>query len=268
MNDDLLIGCDPELFVAKKKTGEFVSAYGLVNGTKDKPYNVECGTLQVDGMALEIGIRPAATSGPFIRNINTVMKQLQKFIPKDLKPVISPVAYFSKEVMDTTPAKAKELGCTPDFNAWTGGMNPPPQAPENMRSAGGHIHLGWTNDQDPFDPNHFYSCCTLVKNLDYFLGLPSLILDPDTERRQIYGKAGAFRAKPYGLEYRSLSNFWITNPKLMRWAFDNTQEGFKTLAKDGRRMEDEYGDVVVDIINNNKVDDAKLLCKEIGIRVP
>lgn len=266
MHNDLLVGCDPEIFVKKK--GAFVSAHGLVKGTKEKPQKIGTGFVQVDGMALEIGIVPAATSGQFIRRINTVMRDLQDMIPSNMKLTISPVAYFSKEIMDTTPEKAKELGCTPDFNGWTGGMNPAPTAPDNMRSAGGHVHLGWTNDKDPLDPPHFYSCCTLIKNLDYFLGVPSLLLDPDTERRQIYGKAGAFRAKPYGVEYRSLSNFWLTSPKLMRWVFDQTQLAFHTLAKDGVRIEDKYGSLAQEIIDGNKVDDAKALCKELNLKVP
>jgi hypothetical protein len=266
MDNDLLVGCDPEIFVKKK--GEFISAHNLVKGTKEKPQQIGSGFISVDGMALEVGIIPAATSGQMIRRLTRVIADLQDMIPKEMKLTISPVAYFSQEVMEATPPKAKELGCTPDFNAWTGGMNPAPVAPANMRSAGGHVHLGWTNDKDPYDPAHFYSCCTLIKNLDYFLGVPSLLLDPDTERRQIYGKAGAFRAKLYGVEYRSLSNFWIVKPKLMRWVFDQTQLAFHTLAKDGVRMEEKYGELAQDIINGGKIDDAKALCKELGIKLP
>lgn len=266
MHNDLLIGCDPELFVKQK--GVSISAHNLVKGTKEKPQKVGTGFISTDGMALEVGIIPAATSGQYIRRLNQVLKELQAMIPRGLKLDISPVAYFSKEVMEATPKQAKELGCIPDFNAWTGGMNPAPVAPDNMRSAGGHVHLGWTNDKDPFDPGHFYSCITLVKNLDYFLGVPSIILDSNTDRRQIYGKAGAFRAKPYGLEYRSLSNFWIVNPKLMRWVFDNTQAAFKLLAKDGVRLEDKYNNLAQEIIDGNKVDDAKALCRELNIKLP
>ena len=49
--------------------------------------------------------------------------------------------------------------------------------------------------------------------MDYTLGLDSLLLDSDTRRRSMYGRAGSFRFKEYGIEYRTLSNFWIKNNK-------------------------------------------------------
>jgi hypothetical protein len=55
-----------------------------------------------------------------------------------------------------------------------------------------------------------------------FLGLWSVINDPDTRRRQLYGKAGAIRFKPYGIEYRTLSNFWLADPKLIEKVWDMT----------------------------------------------
>ena len=38
----------------------------------------------------------------------------------------------------------------------------------------------------------------MVKLLDIFLGIPSVIIDPDKKRRKLYGKAGAFRLTKYG----------------------------------------------------------------------
>jgi hypothetical protein len=38
--------------------------------------------------------------------------------------------------------------------------------------------------------------------------------DKDTERRKLYGKPGAFRPKPYGCEYRVLSNAWVDKPEV------------------------------------------------------
>ena len=57
----LLLGADPEAFVVLKDGGIPVSAHGLLPGTKDKPFPVEKGAVQVDGMAAEFNIEPAAT---------------------------------------------------------------------------------------------------------------------------------------------------------------------------------------------------------------
>ena len=56
--------------------------------------------------------------------------------------------------------------------------------------------------------------------MDATLGLASLLFDPDTKRRSLYGKAGAFRPKSYGVEYRVLSNRWIKGIPLMRYVYN------------------------------------------------
>lgn len=63
--------------------------------------------------------------------------------------------------------------------------------------------------------------------MDLHLGVPSLVLDKDTERRKLYGKAGAFRPKPYGVEYRTLSNFWIWSEENIKWAWDQTNKAIQ-----------------------------------------
>ena len=124
-----------------------------------------------------------------------------------------PCIVFDEDVWEAAPEEAKELGCSPDFNAWTGTVNPPPSCPSNprLRTASGHLHIGWTNDADMGDIQHILNCQDLVKQLDWYLGAWSLKMDPDPTRRLLYGKAGACRYKPYGVEYRVLSNFWLTS---------------------------------------------------------
>ena len=36
-----------------------------------------------------------------------------------------------------------------------------------------------------------------------------LLMHNDPLRRKLYGRAGRFRVKPYGLEYRTLDNYWL-----------------------------------------------------------
>lgn len=206
------IGADPELFVLDE-TGKPVSAAGLIPGTKEVPHKVEGGAIQVDGMAAEFNIDPCTSFTEFNDRIKLVMKQLQGFLPTGYTLSAVPCIVFDEDVWDAAPEEAKELGCSPDFNAWTGTANPPPNCSSNprLRTASGHLHIGWTDDADMGDIQHILNCQDLVKQLDWYLGAWSLKMDPDPTRRLLYGKAGACRYKPYGVEYRVLSNFWLTS---------------------------------------------------------
>jgi len=64
-----------------------------------------------------------------------------------------------------------------------------------------------------------------VKQLDWYLGGWSTQVDPDTVRRNLYGKSGAMRFKPYGVEYRVLSNFWLTSADRKKQMWNRLQQG-------------------------------------------
>ena len=206
--EGLTFGADPELFIMNP-AGEFVSAAGMIPGDKANPYKVDGGAVQVDGMAAEFNIDPVTNYKDFKKNIDKVRKQLQDMLPPGYKLVATPTATFSKAEWERTPDEAKVLGCSPDFDAWRKNVNPVPPAQEFVRHAGGHLHVGWTNDADTSDSMYVQSCVDLVRQLDWFLAAWSVLKDPDNLRRSSYGKAGAMRFKPYGVEYRTLSNFWL-----------------------------------------------------------
>lgn len=261
--NQLLVGADPELFLTKG--GVFHSGYGIIPGTKIAPFPVEDGAVQVDGMAVEFNITPASNEEQFVTSVHKVMHQLEAMIPKQFHLNISPVAEFAPEHMEAQPEDAKKLGCDPDFNAYTGLANPRPDQHPTMRTAAGHIHLGWCQDRDPHDLRHFMSCCELAKQLDLYLGVPSVLMDPDTKRKQMYGKAGAFRPKPYGLEYRVLSNFWLKSDKLMRWAYRQTHEAFDSLVRRGAAKG--CASEIENLINTNNKQVAQVICDAYGLEV-
>ena len=252
----ILLGSDPEMFVYKD--GEAISAHGMVDGTKDNPLLVKNGAVQVDGMALEYNTNPASNLNAWERNHVTVQQQLQDMIDEKLEIKATPTAFFSDEVFKKTPKNALVLGCEPDYNAYTGVENIPPNAKVKFRTGAGHIHIGWTKGEDINDPFHRAECEALVKSLDYHLGMPSLLIDGDAKRRELYGKAGAYRPKEYGLEYRTLSNFWIANAKLRKWVWDTTILAIKSAMDDdnNHRHSDRWGQ----IINSNDIDEAKWWC--------
>jgi hypothetical protein len=207
-------GADPELFVKNDK-GEIVCA-DMIPGTKDEPYPVEHGAVQRDGFAAEYNIDPCSTFEEWNRNHKAVQGQLQAMLPKGYELVALPSHRFSKEAFDAAPDCAKELGCQPDWNAWTVSLNPPPRLPDDptLRCTGGHLHVGWGNDIDTTDLQHMMNGFDLTKQMDWFLGAWSVKHDPDVTRRRLYGKAGSCRIKPYGVEYRVLSSFWVLSKAL------------------------------------------------------
>lgn len=260
---DITIGADPEVFVTKD--GEFVSAHKLVQGTKSEPYKVNRGAVQVDGMALEFNIDPAGDRETFLLNINTVLHTLASMVPEH-ELSFSSVADFSKEYLASLPKEATELGCDPDFNAWSGDINNAPDGDSLFRTAAGHVHIGWTEGMLDDDPIHYKICRKIVKQLDFYLGLPSVLFDKEIKRRELYGKAGAFRPKPYGVEYRVLSNMWLTSNSLIDWVYNNTIIALENLGK-YEDLANVYGDIQ-EIINTSDYDKAKQIIEENKIGVP
>jgi hypothetical protein len=219
---DVLVGADPEFFV--KRNGHWVSAHSYKCGTKKDPMPTKHGFIQNDGMALEVNVLPAMTEDAFVENAWGVISDLREFLrgqDKTADIYAVPSVHFGKKTWDYAPAEAKELGCEPDFNAYTMKMNPRPKVTDKItfRTGAGHIHVGWTNGQNPRSIKHMQECARVVKELDFRIGLSSLEWDQDPLRRHLYGKAGAFRPKAYGLEYRVPSNKLFSNPKFVRHAF-------------------------------------------------
>jgi hypothetical protein len=236
---ELLIGADPEIWIKDLSTKKIISADGLFPGTKENPYKVTHGAIQVDGMAAEFNINPASTQQEFVRNILSVMKDLRDEIAVrnpdlEFEFVFSPVVEFGEEYIQAQPEHAKLLGCTPDFDAYQNGApNPTPDADMPFRTASGHIHLGWGAGIDIEDPEHIEACCMMSQRLDIDLGLDAAYLEGKVgkKRRDLYGKAGAFRPKSYGVEYRTMSNMWLKNTSMMAAVFITSHRSFNNLIK-------------------------------------
>lgn len=229
------IGCDPEVFVKNKKTGAFVSAHNYFPGTKREPHRIGLGAIQVDGVAFEFNINPASSLTEFSRNISVMTlignRYLQNANP-DLVLELSPTATFDKEYFESLPPETKELGCEPDFSAWTGEPNPKPYTEEPFRTASGHVHIGWTEFGDIFSATHTKDCHDVVKQMDATIGVLSLLWDKDQKRRALYGQFGAYRPKSYGVEYRVLSNAWLRSQDTIDFIYKGTMKSMTLLDAD------------------------------------
>ena len=229
---NMKFGCDPELFIFNTLTNKPVPALGIIPGTKEEPYKVRSGAVQVDGTAAEFNIDPATSFEEFSGNIDTVLSEMKKFLPENHELRAVPYVIWDKETFESLSEQEKDLGCSPDYNAWTGSVNPKPipNVPE-LRTASGHIHIGWSEGESASDEDHVTNCRDLVKQLDYYLGAWSVKFDPDAIRRSLYGQAGALRYKPYGVEYRVLSNFWVLDPSMRILVWNQMQRALNDMHK-------------------------------------
>lgn len=123
-----------------------------------------------------------------------------------------------------------------------------------------HIHIGYDNPDEETN-------LAIIKTLDLFLGIPSIILDKDTKRRELYGKAGCFRHKKYGVEYRTLSSFWLSSPVLIEWAAINTFNALGSL-NGGFKISKEDEEVIENTINTNDTSTAYMLLEKYNINLP
>ena len=248
------IGCDPEIFLMQD--GKYKSAVGLIGGSKEKPLQIDKGGFAIleDNVAVEFNTKPANSYEEFRDGIYKVLDHLRSHLTGYEFSKESAVS-FPKEELNTPGAQ--EFGCEPDFDAWRMCENHKPQAQDkNLRSAGGHIHVGSTIAKK-HGPD-------TIRAMDLFLGVPSVVLDDGKERRQLYGKAGSFRFKPYGVEYRTLSNFWIFSDAGIKWAFDGTQRALE-FVKSGSVINPEHHFIIQRCINTSNMDDYKFLAQHYGL---
>jgi len=249
-------GCDPELFILNEE-GTPVCADGLIPGDKSNPHKVDGGAVQVDGFAAEFNIDPASNYDEFSDNIDLVLAQLKDMLPKGYTLTDKTSVTFRKDVWDAAPDRAKILGCSPDFNAWTGEVNPPPDIASlgRTRFLGGHIHIGWRDEGDAFGKNHLRNCNELVQQLDWYLGTWSVLRDRDKQRRKAYGKAGSCRYKTYGVEYRVLSPFWVLNHNERVRTWNRMQSAIANMRKTFYpEMKAEFNSRLIQAIDDCKLD--------------
>ena len=226
---ELKIGADPETFLSLG--GKFISAADILPGTKADPFKVEKGAVQVDGLAFEYNIDPATTREEFDRNHTVVIAQMEemvKKIDKDIKLNFIPFAEFDKTYFDTLPDRCKVLGCDPDYRSIDGLVKPPPEDLTHMpvRTAAGHIHVGWAKNEDPYSSSHFEDCRFVahhfsIRNEGRIYGKAyHNKTNEEIKRLKYYCSQGAFRPKSYGVELRQYSNIWAAKPETRRMMFD------------------------------------------------
>lgn len=250
--ENILVGADPELFLCDA-AGKLRSAIGLIGGTKWEPRKLDDkgSAVQEDNVAVEFNIPPASSRAEFLHSIGSMLEYINNYVEgKGLSLNIIPAGQFDADQL--ADPKALEFGCDPDYNVWLRRENAKPNLPDelmNLRSCGGHVHVSWT---DPGMTGNIEevkeSQEDVIMAMDVFLGCPSIQYDSDLMRRKLYGKAGAFRPKVYGIEYRTLSNFWLREPSLVEWVYDQTIHAMDYL-NSGGKIDREHSTLINTCIN-------------------
>ena len=147
---NIMVGSDPELFVFDKIEKDFVPSIDLIGGSKQipRPTSVAGFSVQEDNVLAEFNIPPSKSMDDFRNNIKLGIDLFKEFLPEERYQLIVTSSHNFREDQLFDP-RARELGCDPDRNAWRNGkFNNIPKLPtDGLRSAGGHIHIGYDLDK-------------------------------------------------------------------------------------------------------------------------
>jgi hypothetical protein len=220
-----VMGTDPEFFL-RDCNGQVVPAFDFL---PDKHASVD--GLFWDGFQAETVVDLGACYGRCRPDCSQhkiqchallaqrIGRQLRKLGPKGLDIAAQSVWRVPEEALRLASEAHVSLGCDPSRNAYASSGRCVERPRElKWRFAGGHVHFELPQEERAIENIRY-----LVKTLDALLGIPSVCLAQNYDhfiRRRYYGLAGEYRLPPHGLEYRTLSNFWLMHPRVFGLVFD------------------------------------------------
>ena len=276
------LGCDPEFFFSKegkvigsekiiKKTGIRASR-GLISDADD-------GKIIRDGVQAELNPKSSTCRESLASNIKTCFIQILSNLPDGTKVNMSQMVRVPKDEFDSLSDDSKKFGCAESFNCYSKKKNTFKIDPKvnRSRSAGGHIHMGipkqtirrkYGHESDEqyerdidygLRANQVYDALhnpeITVPIMDLIVGNTCVLLDkgPNAKkRRKVYGRAGEHRKPKYGLEYRTLSNFWLKSYQLMSFVFGMSRFAVNIVAYSTKEC-----DYVAELLERVDMEDVK-----------
>lgn len=259
------IGADPEMFITDENN-QVIPAFKFLNSKDNPNYTYEGNygkqTMYWDGYQAEFNVYPNQCLGWVADSIHCGIKGLynaaKKYNP-NAKLSIQTTMQVPFEELQTAKDEHIQFGCMPSFNAY--GMEGIKLSGRevSLRTAGGHLHFGIGQDYNEM------AIKNMVKSLDAILGIACTSLFAgyeDPYRRMMYGLAGEYRLPKHGLEYRTLSNVWLSHPVLTNMVFDLGRRalmfGMKGLNDQWKADEQE----VIRIINTCDIGGARKILKD------
>lgn len=213
MPAQITLGADPEFFILDERIMEVIPAME-VGGTKEAP-------IPMDGMAdgfnyhrdnvmIEFGIPPQKNPRDLAMAIGAGIDYINNNVCRNLPETEGYGAvYYNADLYhfddeDLDDPRAQEFGCEPDQDAYEGGQQrvTADNLMGNHRTAGGHVHIG---------SDVGFNCPNFIVALlcDAYVGYREPTIRKNQGQGYLwYRKPGIYRDKPYGIEYRTLSNYW------------------------------------------------------------
>jgi hypothetical protein len=196
--DGITLGCDPELMVIDRSTGDLISAQYFLGLTKWKQVGY-------DGVLLELRPGPSTSEAMVIDNIYNLIVEARTHLnrctmyPNLMMAGIS--AYKGKVAVAKNSITKLAL-----YNHNT------------TLTAGFHLHFGIP--KEILGGHREFVARQVVKALDYYVGFPSIVPEgqEDSYRRTVqgiaYGKPGQFRQDHRTFEYRTPGAALMKHPIL------------------------------------------------------
>ena len=272
-----ILGTDPEAFFSKNgkvigsekvmPEGGVIYRHGITtlnaNATGENK-------VIMDGVQFELNPLPSQCRESLSANIQNCFMYLEnrlkeangirKYGRYAIKADFSQLIEVDEDEFASLSGDCKRFGCMPSKNAYN-----EPKAVNNVdptkyriRCAGGHIHIGKTTQTQPPEWNTKVNLADvlkddvrLIKLMDVIVGNTCVLLDRDpgnVERRKVYGRAGEYRTPPHGIEYRTISNFWLRSYPLFGFVM-----GLSRLAVNILANGNEYYNAIMEKVNEEDI---------------
>jgi len=267
---NITLGSDPEYFVKHIPTNTIVSGIGFVGGTKNEPLILdnETGITRTEDCTLaEFQFPPVTSKEDWLYMFKKLVQKGNEHLGQYDMCLVTGSSHIYDDAELLHPM-ARTFGCSPSTNAWTKETQYScgPEEAGNLRSAGAHIHIGTTSDISEDDAYN------LIRVLDVFLGVPSVLIDTDTQRRKLYGKAGECRFRVIKgvivMEYRTLGGNMLESEELIGWIYDQTMKAIEYYNTEGVEKVNAFREEIIDCIDNVKENLAKDLMSIFNLTIP
>lgn len=197
--------------------------------TKENPFTINGGTMHHDCSLLEFTTPPCDTNeklrSSYIRQKEYVREALLTTVDvrRRAADVIGGAVHSITLSEDTAAAfsqvdfmnqpENRELGCSPSRNAYGSRPIRPEGYADTKRFGGTHLNISTPDTTSSEDRS-------LVMAVDIAFAMPHMFTcnSPDDEqlRRELYGRAGEYRRKDFGIEFRVLSSNFLNAYSITR----------------------------------------------------